>query len=120
MLAKGQMESGILTWLLCSQAAARELSVPAPVTDRVNAQSTALADAELCYHDVVFPLGNFSDRLDMTKETTCTFSASHNLPKFPAPFGLIVRLLIPRKGVFPNLKFAKRVYGLVTPPPLAK
>lgn len=90
--------------------------MPAAVTDRVNAKSMALADAELCHHHVVSPLGNFSDGLDMTKETKCAFSASHNLLKFPATFRLIVRLLIPRKGE--TLKFAKRVYGLVTPHPL--
>lgn len=72
-------------------------------TDRVNAKGIALADAELCHHDVVFPLGNFSDRLDMTKETKWKLTASHSLLKFPATLRLIVRLLIPRKGE--NLKF---------------
>lgn len=73
---------------MCSQPA-RELSVPAAVPDRVNAKSIALADAELCHHDVVFPLGNFSDSFDMTKETKCAFSASHNPLKFPAAFRLL-------------------------------
>lgn len=70
-LAKGQMER--ITWLMCSQAAAREPSVPAAETDRVNAKGIALADAELCHRDVVFPLGNFSDRMDTTKEMKCAF-----------------------------------------------
>lgn len=63
-----------ITRLVCPQAAARESPVPAAVTNRVNATSIALADAELCHQDAVFPLGNFSDRLDITKES---FSASH-------------------------------------------
>lgn len=87
-----------MTRLMCSQVAARELSAPAAVTDRVNAKSTALADVELRHHDVVFPSGNSSDRLDVAKENKCAFSASHNLLKLPGTFRLIVRLLIPGKG----------------------
>lgn len=86
-----------------------------PVTHRVNAKSTALADAELCHHDVIFPLGNFSDRLDVTKETKCAFSASHSLLKFPGILRLIVRLLIPGKGKTLSLQ-----RGLGDPTPLAK
>lgn len=95
-LAKGHMEC--MTRLMCSQVAARELSAPAAVTDRVNARSIALADVELRHHDVVFPSGNSSDRLDVAKENKCAFSASHNLLKLPGTFRLIVRLLIPGKG----------------------